>query len=66
MRKTMWKVDDGPLEGELFTLDADEDGSRFSFTMPDGRVAVYRTFIDDDEDVDDRHILIFVGIDSFA
>jgi hypothetical protein len=36
-------VDDGPLEGEAFVLQPSE-GGQVSFTLKDGRVAVYRFF----------------------
>jgi hypothetical protein len=39
---TWWRVFDGPLKGETFALDEDR-GVQFNFTLPDGRVAVYRT-----------------------
>ena len=36
-------VDDGPLEGEAFVLQPSE-GGQASFTLKNGRVAVYRFF----------------------
>ena len=42
VQMTSWRVFDGPLKGETFALDQDR-GVQFNFTLPDGRVAVYRT-----------------------
>ena len=58
MGKTRWMVGDGPLEGEIFALDEGCPDVDITFTLADGRVAVYGTR--------DNSQLTFLGIDPFA
>ena len=56
---TWWRVFDGPLEGETFALDEDR-GVQFNFTLPDGRVAVYRS------GWGEGNLMYFMGLDPLT